>query len=128
MALLPTILEELKKPDDQNRDWYGWVVNQCAHAFLGVIAAKLFPAAPIEMAFIISALKELGDFIRVPSFRTARDSANDIFFAVVGAWVLTAVGLQLYLALAVMIGALLLGVAPRVRKVLREVKNGNDHQ
>lgn len=125
--MLKSIIDQLGMPDDQGRDWYGWATNQCAHGFLGVITALLFSGAPIQMTLILALLKEAADLLRVTRLRTVRDSAQDIAFALLGACLVIA-GDLLPAVVIVIVFFLLLGIIPRARKALREVKNGNDHQ
>ncbi len=115
MNLLGRILKELKTPDDQGNDWYGWTSNQMAHALLGVVVALFFAGAPIEMAVIIAALKEVGDLAKNPARAVVQDSLQDILFWGLGAWLVSAE--SPILPTLVIAFALICGVVPRVRQL-----------
>lgn len=114
MNILAVIATELRVPDDQGRDWYGWASNQLAHAFLGVCLAVIFPWMGVTMAAIVGTLKELGDIIRAPQWRTVVDSLQDVLFWVLGAWVVVGPDHGLPIMLTFM--AIIMGVIPRARR------------
>jgi hypothetical protein len=69
MSLLSLILETLKTPDAQKRDWYGWVTNQTGHFTIGVlitcIAIQVLPLYfSILPAVVFAGLKESADLLR----------------------------------------------------------------
>lgn len=117
MTILARIIEELSVPDDQGRDWYGWSSNQLSHAFLGVVVALFYASAPLVAAALAALTKEAVDLLRGRTWRTARDSAWDVAFWMLGAWVATA---DDYLTTAVILTsfALICGVIPRARKAM----------
>lgn len=88
MSILSSIIRELRAPDDQGDDWYGWASNQLSHAFLGVVIALFIPGRAIEVALIVSLLKECFDLMRNLSLRGAVDSLIDTMFWVIGAWLI----------------------------------------
>lgn len=119
MTILGNILTGLKTPDDQGRDWYGWASNQISHAFLGTLAAyAAYPGDSVLVAFICGALKEATDLVRNPVDRAAvLDSITDVAFWCFGAWIAATQGD--IVAVIIMAFALLCGVIPRVRSVVR---------
>ena len=122
MKIFSAIFRELNTPDNQNRDWYGWVTNQCGHAFLGVIVGLYASTHPIFAAIAFGGVKESADILRVPTKETAVDSLWDVVFWGLGAWVVSAQGEMLNVAVILMAFALLCGAIPRVRAAIRYVK------
>lgn len=114
MSVFKAVFAELRTPDDQGRDWYGWASNQMSHALLGITVALYFPLAPMVMAFIIGGLKECFDLLRNPSRLGLTDSTQDVAFWVMGAWLITATDHNL--AVIAIAFALLCGTIPRIRK------------
>lgn len=91
LGKLRIILAELAQPGAQLNDWFGWAAGQMAHALIGAVlgGALLFMLPPMA-AFIAATigyavLKELPDFMRAPSWATARDCAHDALFVTAGA-------------------------------------------
>lgn len=117
MSLFSRIVQSLDTPDDQGNDWYGWACNQMAHALLGVIVALFFPVAALQVAAIIALLKECTDIIKVPTARTFRDSAADIAFWLIGAW-MASPGIDVAVPVWILFAALICGIIPRARKAL----------
>ncbi|MCA3377347.1 MAG: hypothetical protein INF64_09495 [Roseomonas sp.] len=85
------ILAELARPSAQLNDWFTWAAGQMAHALIGAVlgGALLFMLHPmaafITAALGYAALKEVPDFMRAPSWATARDCMQDALFVTVGA-------------------------------------------
>lgn len=113
MSLLSRVLRELERPDDQGKDWYGWVTNQMSHALLGVVVALHFPSAPLQMAAIFALLKETADMFRGGKIV---DSLVDVSFWVLGA-MLIALNDKIS-ATILIVFALVCGIIPRARKCI----------
>ena len=67
--VLRAILAELARPDDQGRDWYGWLTAQAGHALLGVVLAGAWIMAGgaaltawIVVGLVYALAKELPDY------------------------------------------------------------------
>ncbi len=90
-AAFRTILAELNTPSAQRDQWFLWCAAQMAHALIGVVIAGgllffLQPWCAFATAAIGYALaKELPDFLRAPSWATARDCTQDALFVTAGA-------------------------------------------
>lgn len=112
-----TILDSLDTPDAQNRDWYAWATNQMSHALLGVAVALLFPVYALQVTFLIAALKEIGDVIRVPTWATAKDSCIDVTFWMLGA-LLIVFGHAPLIGISLITCGLVIGIFPRLHKAL----------
>lgn len=117
MRVLNTILDSLTTPDNQNRDWYGWATNQMSHALLGVIVAIFFPSAPLQVILIIAVLIESIDFFRIPSRVILKDSIIDIIFWLFGG-ILVIYQHEPLIGTCLIAAGLLIGILPRLRKVL----------
>lgn len=119
MNIYSAIVKSLDTPDDQGDDWYGWAANQMAHAMLGVILYQC--THTLWAVGAVAFVKELTDFIRVPTKATAKDSVQDIGFYLVGAFFVVP---SFDVILAIWLGtvALLLGVVPRARRMYKAVK------
>lgn len=117
MKILQSIAKELRTPDDQGKDWYGWASNQLSHALFGVIIALHLPGGAIEVALIVALLKECFDLMQNFSRRGAIDSLVDTAFWVIGAWLIVAEDKML--ATIILAFALVCGVVPRVRKATK---------
>jgi len=114
MSMIRRILSELRTPDDQGRDWYGWATNQLAHAFLGALVAYAFPAAAIQMTLIVAVAKETVDILRKPISRVALlDSAFDVCFWAIGSAIAITGGD--IVCVIIMAFALVCGIIPRMR-------------
>jgi len=128
MSLISTILDQLETPDDQGRDWYGWSSNQLSHAALGLLYAGAVQLwmhsvlAGVAVAMAIALVKEGVDIHRVPTWHTAQDSLQDVLFQAIGAALASALYLHsggiFILAAFFIIAALIIGIAPRVKKAL----------
>jgi UPF0716 family protein affecting phage T7 exclusion len=86
MRIFPDLFKELKRPDDQGRDWYGWACNQMAHVALGFMGAVLFN---ITVVLLFAAGKEAFDLYKGGK---PTDSLADLTFWGIGAFFLTAPG------------------------------------
>ncbi len=117
MKILENILETLSTPDSQNRDWYGWVTNQCSHVLMGIIVGMFFPGAVIQMILIIALMIEMVDLFRVPTAATLKDSIIDITFWVLGGILYMFQDTPL-IGICLISAGLLIGILPRLRKVL----------
>ena len=117
MSIASRILSDLRTPDDQGRDWYGWASNQMAHAFLGTLAAyAAYPGDEVLTALICGALKEFTDLLRNPiDLAAILDSVADISFWCLGAWIAVTQGDPV--AVIMMAFALVCGVIPRLRAI-----------
>lgn len=120
MKIFGAIIDSLETPDAQKRDWYGWATNQMSHALLGVLVALFVGhgVAGIIVAMILAGIKEkLVDIKRAPGKATVKDSVVDVIFTGIGASIIVFGPLIGGSVLAI---SLLLGVYPRIRKVLRQ--------
>jgi hypothetical protein len=126
MSLLSLILETLKTPDAQKRDWYGWVTNQTGHFTIGVlitcIAIQVLPLYfSILPAVVFAGLKESADLLRGGAFK---DSFVDWTFQCVGAFFCIVLSIKNFDLLNLTIGSFLVflvfGVIPRVRRAFRK--------
>ena len=121
MSMIRRIISELRTPDDQGRDWYGWCSNQMAHAFLGTLVAyaATAPLNGVAMALICGALKETLDLMQRPLALLSRaslvDSLADVSFWCFGAWIAVTQGDPV--AVIMMAFALVCGVIPRLRAI-----------
>jgi hypothetical protein len=87
-----------------------------AHALLGVVVALYFPLEPVIMAIIIGSLKECLDLLRAPIDRaSALDSAQDVSFWALGAWLVMAGDKNL--AVIFLVFGLVCGIIPRLRRL-----------
>lgn len=118
MSILSTILKSLGTPDAQERDWYGWATNQCSHALFGVFTALLFPLAALQMTLIFAVAKESLDIVRDMTTEKLKDSLVDISFWLIGAIVI--VFPDPVVGIILMVFGLIIGIVPRIRKLLRE--------
>lgn len=125
--MIRAILDALATPDDQGRDWYGWTSTQMAHGLIGatLTGALVLASMGAWWAAALAAVgyagaKEAPDVLRVPTWRTARDSLHDSLFVAGGAVVLaaTVAGAPWVFgaAVALVVIGLALGVAVRIRK------------
>ena len=122
------ILAELRRPDDQGRDWYGWLTAQSGHALLGVAMAGAWVQAGgdpltawIVVGLVYAAVKELPDYVVSPGWRTARDCLRDALFVSGGAGLAAtlATGSALFwLALAAIAAGLSIGTYQRAARAL----------
>lgn len=119
MSIFGSILAELKTPDAQGNDWYGWASNQLSHAFFGGVVAVFMPLVAVPLAMLLALVKEFVDFIKIPTKDTLNDSLVDIAFWGLGAWLFSTQDYKV-VALILLSFALLCGVIPRLRKVKRE--------
>ena len=126
MRLISIILSSLKTPDDQKRDWYGWVTNQMGHFTLGVIitavAVQLLPVHfAILPALVFAGIKESIDIFRYSSFK---DSLIDWLFQGLGGIFSVVFFIKNFDILNLTIGSFLVflafGIIPRVRRAFRE--------
>jgi uncharacterized membrane protein HdeD (DUF308 family) len=126
MRIITLILQELNKPDDQKRDWYGWATNQTGHFTIGVIitaiALQLLPIHfAILPALVFAGIKEIIDMLRNSSFK---DSLIDWIFQGVGAIFSIVFFIKNMDLLNLTIGSFLVflvfGVIPRVRRAFRK--------
>jgi hypothetical protein len=126
MRFISIILEGLKTPDDQKRDWYGWVTNQMGHFTIGVIitaiAVQLLPIHfAILPALVFAGAKESIDMLRNSSFK---DSLIDWIFQGVGGIFSIVFFIKNMDFLNLTIGSFLVflvfGVIPRVRRAFRK--------
>lgn len=117
MSMVSRIIAELRTPDAQWGDWYLWCCNQGSHAFLGTLVAyAAYPGDEVLTALICGALKEFIDLARNPIDRAALiDSAADVAFWGLGAWIAATQGDMV--AVALMAFALICGVVPRLRRL-----------
>lgn len=122
--MLQQIIAELARPDSQKRDWYGWASNQLAHAFIGVALTVLVGFWAMLLAAVA---KETADVWTAQTSDTLWDSAQDLTFWVLGGLVIVSGDDAWVLVLAIST-ALVVGIAPRLRRVMRGKKYGNDHQ
>lgn len=113
--MIKAIITSLATPDAQGNDWYGWASNQMSHALLGVIVALYYPS--IALAVVIGLLKECGDLLRSPNKFTLIDSMQDASFWALGAWLIVASDKNL--AVIALGFALICGIIPRARKILK---------
>jgi hypothetical protein len=128
IRVIRAILAELARPDDQGRDWYGWLTAQAGHALLGVVAAGAWImaggdvlAAWISVGLVYALAKEVPDYLSAPSWRTARDSLRDALFVSGGAGLaatLAAASALFWLALAALAVGLALGTYQRAARAL----------
>jgi uncharacterized membrane protein HdeD (DUF308 family) len=126
MRIISLILQELNRPDDQKRDWYGWVTNQMGHFTIGVIitaiAVQLLPIHfAILPALVFAGAKEIIDMLRNSSFK---DSLIDWIFQGVGGIFSIVFFIKNMDFLNLTIGSFLVflvfGVIPRVRRAFRK--------
>ena len=126
MRFISIVLSSLKTPDDQKRDWYGWVTNQMGHFTLGVIitavAVQLLPVHfAILPALVFAGIKESIDMFRYSSFK---DSLIDWIFQGLGAIFSIVFFIKNFDILNLTIGSFLVflafGIIPRVRRVFRK--------
>lgn len=126
MRIITLILQELNRPDDQKRDWYGWVTNQMGHFTIGVIitaiALQLLPIHfAILPALVFAGGKESIDMFRNSSFK---DSLIDWIFQGVGGIFSVVFFIKNMDFLNLTIGSFLVflvfGVIPRVRRAFRK--------
>ncbi len=126
MTFLSVILKSLRTPDDQKRDWYGWVTNQMGHFTIGVIitaiALQLLPIHfAILPALVFAGAKESIDMLRNSSFK---DSLIDWIFQGVGGIFSIVFFIKNMDFLNLTIGSFLVflvfGVIPRVRRAFRK--------
>jgi uncharacterized membrane protein HdeD (DUF308 family) len=122
MRFISTILESLKTPDDQKRDWYGWVTNQTGHFTIGVIitaiAIQVLPVYfAILPALVFAGAKESIDMFRNSSFK---DSLIDWIFQCIGGIFSIVFFIKnfdiLNLTISSFLVFLVFGVIPRVRR------------
>jgi hypothetical protein len=92
--VIRAIRDELRRPSDQGRDWYGWLTAQAGHSLLGLLitaAAVMFGAPGLAAWAAVSAVyglvKEVPDYAMSPSWRTLRDCLRDWLFVLGGAGV-----------------------------------------
>jgi hypothetical protein len=122
------ILAELRRPDDQGRDWYGWLTAQAGHALLGVVLAGAWVqaggdalAAWVVVGLVYAVAKELPDYAVAQSWRTARDCLRDALFVSGGAGLAAtlATGSPLFwAALAAIAAGLAIGTYQRAARAL----------
>ena len=126
MRLISIILSSLKTPDDQKRDWYGWVTNQMGHFTLGVIitavAVQLLPVHfAILPALVFAGIKESIDIFRYSSFK---DSLIDWLFQGLGGIFSVVFFIKNFDILNLTIGSFLVflafGIIQRVRRAFRK--------
>lgn len=126
MRLISIILSSLKTPDDQKKDWYGWVTNQMGHFTLGVIitavAVQLLPVHfAILPALVFAGIKESIDIFRYSSFK---DSLIDWLFQGLGGIFSVVFFIKNFDILNLTIGSFLVflafGIIPRVRRAFRK--------
>lgn len=117
-AVWRRVLASLAVPDDQGNDWFSWGAVQLAHAAIGVALAGLCIVAGLApgLAAIVSALgygaaKEIPDLMRVPTWRTARDSLRDALFVAGGACVAASLAAGSAVGFGVSLGAVVIGLA-----------------
>lgn len=126
IRVIRAMLRELARPDDQGRDWYGWLTAQAGHALLGVVLVGTWVAAggaPLTAWTVVGVayalVKELPDYATAPSWRTVRDCLRDALFVAGGAGLAAAIaaGSSLYwLALAGVVAGLAIGTYQRARR------------
>lgn len=116
MSILSRIAVELVTPSAQLKDWYGWCQNQCSHAFFGAVIALFLPTMAVPVALLTALLKELADFLKIPTKDTFNDSAVDIAFWGLGAWLFSTQDYKVVAAILLSF-ALLCGAIPRLRQV-----------
>jgi len=126
--VIRAILAELARPDDQGRDWYGWLTVQAGHALLGVALAGAWVqaggnalAAWIVVGVVYAVAKELPDYAVAPGWRAARDCLRDALFVSGGAGLAAtlATGSALFwLALAAIAAGLAIGTYQRAARAL----------
>jgi hypothetical protein len=123
MSLLSLILETLKTPDAQKRDWYGWVTNQTGHFTIGVlitaIAIQVLPLYfSILPAVVFAGLKESTDLLRGGALK---DSFVDWTFQCVGAFFCIVLSIKNFdlvnLSVGFIILSLVFGLIPRLKKL-----------
>lgn len=123
---LRVVLAKLGSPGAQKKDWFAWASGQLAHSFMGVVVAGglLFAVSPL-WAFVIPALsyamlKELPDFLKEPTWATARDCVQDSLFVAAGAALAVAIAGQhdrlFFVIIAAMLAGLFIGVHQRIKK------------
>jgi uncharacterized membrane protein HdeD (DUF308 family) len=126
MRIITLILQELNRPDDQKRDWYGWATNQTGHFTIGVIitaiALQLLPVHfAILPALVFAGIKESIDMFKNSSFK---DSLIDWIFQGVGGIFSIVFFIKNMDLLNLTIGSFLVflvfGVIPRVRRAFRK--------
>jgi len=89
----------LGTPDDQGKDWYGWITNQLGHAMLGLIFGGAILLAgggwvgAIVGNLVLAAIKEIYDLSKKNTDKWAaiRDSIQDLFFWIIGSLLAVAV-------------------------------------
>lgn len=116
------VLLELARPDDQGRDWYGWVTNQMSHVTLGMLVTvfailhlKFNPLTPI---FILATGKEIYDLNNGGTFK---DSFNDWVFMIVGGVLADALFdddiSSINISFFVIVVGLIAGLLPRIKNM-----------
>ncbi|UXQ89163.1 hypothetical protein [Synechococcus phage MinM1] len=128
MRVLRAILAELARPDDQGRDWYGWLTAQAGHALLGVVLAGAWVTAGgdaltawLVVGIAYALAKELPDYAIAPGWRTARDCLRDALFVSGGAGLaatLAAGSALFWLALGAIAAGLTIGTYQRAARAL----------
>lgn len=117
MTWLTTFLKELKRPDDQGRDWYGWVTNQLSHVCMGAMGYSVIGG----FILIFALFKETADIKRGGKFK---DSLQDFLFWFMGVMFLHEVQKQPYsfgdplIPIIVIAAMLLSGMIARYRRSL----------
>ncbi len=127
MKIITTLLKELKRPDDQGRDWYGWATNQMSHTLLGLgVAAVVLPWGTPLLALMaalgVAVFKEIADLIRGG---VVKDSVQDLHFQLLGAFLAVFLYLNFPEGIQSLLGSIVLcllgGVIPRVRKTIKSM-------
>jgi hypothetical protein len=89
----------LGTPDDQGKDWYGWITNQLGHAMLGLVFGGALLLAgggwvgAIVGNVVVAATKEIYDLLKDNPDKWAgiRDNIQDLSFWMIGTILATAI-------------------------------------
>jgi hypothetical protein len=124
VVIIEKILEELSKPDDQGRDWYGWVTNQTGHITIGVFTTAislqfLTTYYAIVPLLLFAVLKESFD---LRGGGKVKDSFVDFTFQILGSTLCVGLFIKnleiVNLSVGITILSLTFGLIPRVKKAI----------
>lgn len=114
MKYISAVIKELRTPSDQIQEWYNWCGGQCGHTLLGAICALYFPEHALAVAIALGGVKELTDLYQKFDMRALLDSAFDLSFWTIGAWMFSSPDHKLSGIILLM--AFICGIIPRIRK------------
>ncbi len=128
IRVIRAIRDELRRGDDQGRDWYGWLTAQAGHGLLGLLITAAFVMAGLPGLLVWAAVsavyglvKEVPDYAMSRSWRTLRDCLRDWLFVTGGAGVaatLAAGSGWFWAALASVVAGLAVGTYQRAARAI----------